>query len=221
MRLVFLGPPGVGKGTQSAVIAKKHAVPHIATGDILRKAICDETEVGLEAKSYIDAGKLVPDEVIIQVMNDRLQVSDAAAGYILDGYPRTIVQGDALARFLLESEKKIDHVFYLGLDEAVLVKRISGRRLCPSCQTIYHILHNKPTKDGQCECGTSLIQRKDDHEDTVKNRLFVYEKETAPLIEYYKKQDILVQIDADGSLKLVSEKIEKILKESPSLSSSE
>jgi len=211
VRLVFLGPPGVGKGTQASIIAKKHAIPHIATGDILRKAISDKTDIGVKAKTYIDAGKLVPDEVIIQVMNDRLQEPDANSGYILDGYPRTIAQGDALAERLLSSGKNIDQVVYLGLDEEVLIKRISGRRVCPSCKTVYHLIYNKPEKEGQCECGTPLVQRKDDHENTVKNRLFVYEKETAPLIAYYKKQDLLVEIKSEGALALVSEKIEGLL----------
>lgn len=212
MRLVFLGPPGVGKGTQASIIAKKYAILHIATGDILRKAISDKTHIGLKAKSYIDSGQLVPDEVIIQVMNDCLKESDANTGYILDGYPRTITQGDALAEFLISSKKIIDQVVYLSLDDAVLVERISGRRICSSCKTVYHVLYSPPEKEGQCQCGSPLIQRKDDHENTVKNRLVVYKEETAPLIEYYRNLNLLVSINAEGSLAVVNEKIEGILK---------
>ncbi len=216
MRFVFLGPPGVGKGTQSSIIAKKLGIPHIATGDILRKAILDKTDIGLKAKAYINAGKLVPDEVIIQVMNDRLKEPDAKSGYILDGYPRTIAQGDALAIQLLASGKKLDQVVYLVLSDEVLVERISGRRVCPSCKTVYHLIYSKPEKEGECKCGVPLVQRKDDHENTVRNRLSVYKRETAPLIEYYKKLKLLLEINAEGSLGLVNEKIEGLLKVCPS-----
>jgi len=212
VRLVFLGPPGVGKGTQSSIIANGNSIPHVATGDILRKSISDKTGIGLEAKAYIDSGRLVPDEVIIQIMNDRLKEPNARGGYVLDGYPRTILQGDALADFLLQSSQVLDQVVYLSLDDETLVERISGRRICLSCKTVYHLIFNKPKTEGRCECGSTLVQRKDDHEDTVKNRLSVYKKETAPLIEYYKRLELLIEINAEGSLEFVSKKIEKLLK---------
>jgi len=212
MRLIFLGPPGVGKGTQASSLSKKYAVPHIATGDILRKEMAENSSLGLKAKSFIDAGKLVPDEIIIQMMNERIKQSDAQSGYILDGFPRTLAQGDALTKALSKNGEKIDCVIYFHLDDSALVERISGRRSCPSCQSVYHVVYNKPKNDGICACGTPLIQRKDDNLDTVKNRLSVYKNETFPLITYFKDQGLLAEVVAEGSVGEVTEKVEGVIR---------
>ncbi len=208
MRLVFLGPPGVGKGTQAAKLSKQQVIPHIATGDILRKEMSLQSPIGVKAKSYIDAGQLVPDELIIQMMNERIRQEDARSGYILDGFPRTINQGDALTKALGEDGVKIDRVLYFYLDDAALVARISGRRSCPSCQSVYHVVYDKPKNDGICACGSPLIQRKDDNPETVKKRLSVYKDETAPLIAYYKDQGLLAEVLADGDLDQVAGKVD-------------
>ncbi len=208
MRLIFLGPPGVGKGTQAALLSEQYQIPHIATGDILRAAMANKTPVGLEAKSYIDAGKLVPDDVIINIVRERLKESDTKSGYILDGFPRTIKQAEALAKTLEQSGEKIDRVLYFELAEEELVKRIAGRRSCPACQKIYHTIFNPPPQEGICTCGTALIQRKDDRPETVKERLTVYRTETAPLIQYYKEQGLLSQIDADSRVDEVTRRVQ-------------
>lgn len=208
MRLIFLGPPGVGKGTQAGQLSEHYRTPHIATGDILRAAIAKKTPVGLEAKSYIDAGKLVPDDVIINIIRERLKEPDTEAGYILDGFPRTIKQGEALSKLMDESRQKIDRVLYFELPEEELVKRIAGRRSCPSCQKVYHTLFNPPPQEGVCSCGTPLVQRKDDRPETVKARLAVYRNETTPLIQYYRERGLLSQIDANGSVDEVTKRVE-------------
>ena len=211
MRLVFLGAPGVGKGTQAEKLSKQCAIPHIATGDILRAAISGKTPVGLEAKSYMDAGKLVPDDVIIKVVRERLKESDTKAGYILDGFPRTIKQAEALSKILGDGET-IDQVFYFDLKEEELVKRIAGRRSCSSCQRVYHTAFHPPRREGICDhCGNSLIQRKDDAPETVKERLAVYQRETAPLISYYQRQGLLSRLDADGTMEEVLQRLERAI----------
>ncbi|MFQ5596625.1 MAG: adenylate kinase [Nitrospiria bacterium] len=211
MRLVFLGPPGVGKGTQAGKLSKKYDIPHIATGDILRKSMSDRTTLGLQAKSYIDSGKLVPDALVIELVHDRLNKEDAKSGFILDGFPRTLGQGDALQGVLDREGSHIDRVIYFSLDESDLVRRISGRRSCPACQSVYHVIFNRPQNDDVCDCGTKLIQRKDDVPHTVKERLLVYRNETSPLIAYYKEKDLLAEVDASGSLEEVRGKVEALI----------
>jgi adenylate kinase len=206
MRLTFLGAPGVGKGTQAALLSQEWGVPQIATGNILRTAVTLQTAVGLEAKSYIDAGKLVPDEVIVRIVRERLKKPDAERGYILDGFPRTIQQAEALTEMLSEGAGKLDRVVYFDLNDEVLADRIVGRRSCPVCQQVYHVLYNPPP-NGACACGASLVQRKDDLPETVKARLEVYRCETAPLIQYYKGQMILTQIDADQVISEVTRQV--------------
>src|SRR5579884_1961161 len=208
MRLIFLGPPGVGKGTQAALLSEQYQIPHIATGDILRAAMSNKAPVGLEINSYIDVGKLVPYDVIINIIRERLKESDTKSGYILDGFPRTIKQAEALAKTLEQSGEKIDRVLYFELAEEELVKRIAGRRSCPACQKIYHTIFNPPPQEGICTCGTALIQRKDDRPETVKERLTVYRTETAPLIQYYKEQGLLSQIDADSRVDEVTRRVQ-------------
>ncbi|HIE64848.1 MAG: adenylate kinase [Nitrospira sp.] len=211
MRLLFLGAPGVGKGTQAEVLSKRYTVPHIAMGDIIREAMRKETSVGLEAKAYVEKGQLVPDEVIIKVIRERLKEEDARKGYILDGFPRTIRQGEALTEILDQADEKIDHVVNFYVDEETLIKRISGRRSCPSCGKAYHLVYRPPMHEGQCDCGTGLMQRKDDSPETVKSRLGVYKNETAPLIEYYKKRGDLQNIEASGTISEISKSVWSVI----------
>lgn len=212
MRLVFLGAPGVGKGTQAERLSKQLGIPHIATGDILRGAISKKSQVGLEAKGYMDAGKLVPDEVIIKMIRERLKEADTKGGYILDGFPRTIKQAEALSKTLSEDRQGIDRVLSFDLNEEVLIKRIAGRRSCPSCQGVYHAIYHAPKQAGICDrCGASLIQRKDDVPETVKERLKVYQEQTTPLISYYENQGLLSEIEAHGGVDEVSGKVQKAL----------
>ena len=194
MNIIFLGPPGAGKGTQAQRICDALNIPQISTGDILRRAIKDGTETGLKAKSFIDAGKLVPDEVIIDIVKERLAMDDCKGGYILDGFPRTVPQAEALSTFA-----NIDSVIELAVDDQVLVNRLSGRRACPKCGATYHIsmLNGKTTCD---KCGEELIQRDDDKAETVLNRLEVYHAQTAPLINYYGQKGLLKTIPGDQDI---------------------
>lgn len=201
MRFILLGPPGVGKGTQAWKLAEKYGIPQISTGDMLRGAIQQGTELGLKARSYMDSGRLVPDEVVIGIVEERLKLSDCAAGWILDGFPRTLQQAGALDKVLGSINSGIDHVLSLEVREEEVIKRISGRRSCEGCQKTFNIYFNKPVKEGVCDnCGGRLVQRKDDMEETVRNRMKVYRESTAPLISYYKGRGCLKSIDANGDI---------------------
>jgi adenylate kinase len=207
MKLILLGPPGAGKGTQSEYITKKYGIPQISTGDILRKAVRDGTDVGKKAKSYMDEGKLVPDDIIIQIMNKRLDEPDCAEGFILDGFPRTINQAEKLAEI-----RQVDLVLDLLVPEDELLKRLTGRRSCPKCGAVYHIMFNPPPSEGKCKCGADLFQRDDDKEETVLKRLQTYKNQTEPLIEYYRKIGNLKEIDGKDKKPLeVFQEIEKVL----------
>ncbi len=187
MKIVLLGPPGAGKGTQAKSISNRYSIPHISTGDIFRKNISENTPLGIEAKSYMDNGQLVPDEVTINMVKDRLQQDDCKNGYLLDGFPRTVHQAEALDNFLTEREESIDTALLIEVPKEFILERMTGRRVCPSCGASYHIKFNPPTNDGKCDlCGSDVIQRKDDTEETVKERLDVYENQTQPLIDFYK-----------------------------------
>lgn len=199
MRLVLVGPPGAGKGTQAEFIAAHLSVPKISTGDIFRANVSQGTELGLEAKRYMDDGKLVPDEVTINMVRGRLAEPDACDGFLLDGFPRTVPQANELDKMLADLGTGLDLVLELVVDEDEVIRRLSGRRQCPGCLKIWHLEYDAPTKDGICDrCGSELIQRDDDKPETVLNRLRVYAKETAPLIDFYGAQNKLVGIDATG-----------------------
>ena len=205
MKLILLGAPGAGKGTQAVRIAAAMNIPHISTGDIFRKNIKEKTPVGLKAKSYIDRGQLVPDEVVVEIVQQRIDEDDCKNGFLLDGFPRTIAQAEALDRLT-----NIDNVINLEVDLDKLVDRITGRRVCEKCGESYHV---STKKDDICEkCGGKLIQRADDTEETVKSRLNVYKNETAPLINFYKNQGVLKNVDGMKSIEEVFEEISKALK---------
>ncbi len=212
MNLILLGGPGAGKGTQAKKLIEKYGIPQISTGDILRAAVKEGTELGRKAKSYMDQGKLVPDELIIDITEDRLKQPDCQNGYMLDGFPRTVVQADALDNLLKRMESKIDHVISIDVDKEELVKRLTGRRTCRQCGGMYHIMFNPPKKEGVCDkCDGELYQRDDDNEETVRSRLDVYEKQTHPLIQYYKEKGLLRPIDGVGSIDTIFNKIIQIL----------
>jgi adenylate kinase len=196
MKLILLGAPGAGKGTQAKMLAKKYDIPHISTGDIFRANIKNETELGKEAKGYMDQGLLVPDELVVALVADRLQEDDAQEGFILDGFPRTIPQAEHLDKTLDEMGTKIDHVIDVDCPDANIVKRLSGRRACIKCGATYHTEHLKPKVEGICDvCGSELVLRDDDKPETVIKRLQVYHEQTQPLIEYYKDKNVLVSVD--------------------------
>ncbi|MBL6469300.1 adenylate kinase [Mogibacterium sp.] len=201
LRAVLLGPPGAGKGTQAVRLVEKYEIPHISTGDIFRKNIKEGTELGKKAQEYMNAGALVPDELVVDLVKDRLQQDDCKNGFLLDGFPRTIFQAEKLDEFLSESNQKMDIVINLKVEKEALIKRLTGRRVCKDCGASYHIVNVPPKKEGVCDiCGGELIQRKDDNIETVENRINVYEDQTAPLIGYYKEAGSLVDFDGEASL---------------------
>ena len=212
MKIVLLGPPGAGKGTQAEILVKKLLVPHISTGDMFRAAISNGTELGKEAKSYMDKGQLVPDEVTVGIIRDRIAQSDCKEGFLLDGFPRTIAQAAALDDLMRDMSTSLDAVLNISVPLDRLIDRLTGRRKCRKCGTIYHLLYNAPEVENVCDaCGGELYQRDDDKEETVKSRLSVYEKQTAPLIEYYEKQGILHTINGDQPINAVMVELGKAL----------
>jgi adenylate kinase len=211
MNIILFGPPGAGKGTQAKKMVDFYGIPQISTGDILRANVREGTELGLAARAYMDKGELVPDEVLIGIIKNRLKEQDCEKGFILDGYPRTIPQADALAIILEELDKPIDVVLNLEVSDEELVERISGRLMC-NCGASYHRTFNPPKKEGVCDiCGAEVFQRADDKEEAVQNRLNVYKKQTQPLIDYYAKQGILITLDGTKDINEVFEDIKAIL----------
>lgn len=208
MNLILLGPPGAGKGTQSVFLTERFDIPQISTGDMLRAAVKHETPMGVKAKSFMDSGALVPDEVVIGIVRERIQQDDCAKGFILDGFPRTIAQADALTDMLANLGKQIDCVISLHVDTEVLVERLTGRRTCKQCGKGYHVSFDPPSVDGRCTaCGGELMHRDDDNEDTIRNRMATYHEQTAPLENYYQKAGMLLVVDGMGSIPAVQKQI--------------
>lgn len=211
--MIFLGAPGVGKGTQAEILASKFSIPHISTGDILREAVSRGTELGLVAKKYMDRGELVPDEVVIGIVQERISEPDCKKGCILDGFPRTATQAEALDIVLEESGRRVDHVINIEVGQEEIIRRLSGRRTCPKCGRIYHLLYSPPYTNNVCDdCGEELYQRDDDREEVIKNRLKVYNQKTVPLINYYREKSVLRNVEGKSSVEEVTREIERVLK---------
>ncbi|MCR5633205.1 MAG: adenylate kinase [Eubacterium sp.] len=212
MKIIMLGAPGAGKGTQADMICNKYNVPHISTGDIFRANIKNGTELGQKAKGYMDAGELVPDSLVVDLVIDRIHQDDCENGYVLDGFPRTIPQAEALDKALAESGEAVDYAINVDVPDENIVTRMSGRRACVKCGATYHIKYNAPATEGICDnCGSELIQREDDKPETVLNRLSVYHEQTQPLIDYYDGKGIVKNIDGTQDLEAVFADITAIL----------
>ena len=212
MNLILLGPPGAGKGTQAKMMIDKYHLPQISTGDILRAALKERTPLGLKAKEYMDKGLLVPDEVVIDIIRERLKEPDCRNGYILDGFPRTVAQAQALDKVLADMHSAIDHVISIEVEKGELIKRLTGRRTCRQCGRGYHVIFDPSLNKDLCDkCQGELYQRDDDNEDTVRNRLDVYDSQTFPLIQYYKDKNLLRSIEGQGSIQQIFDRIAEVL----------
>lgn len=212
MNLIIMGPPGAGKGTQADFIKAAYPVPHISTGDMFREAVQQGTEMGLKAKSFMDQGQLVPDEVTIGIVEERLAQPDCVVGFLLDGFPRTIVQAQALDQVLARLNKKIEVAINVFVPDEILIQRTTGRVSCSKCKTVYHVTFSPPARAGVCDkCGGGLVQRSDDQEETARNRLQVYQKQTRPLLDYYDQHGVLHSIDGNRDSKQVFADIQKVL----------
>ncbi|MGK8424760.1 adenylate kinase [Staphylococcus epidermidis] len=212
MNIILMGLPGAGKGTQASEIVKKFPIPHISTGDMFRKAIKDETDLGKEAKSYMDRGELVPDEVTVGIVKERISEDDAKKGFLLDGFPRTIDQAESLNQIMSELDRVIDAVINIEVPEEELMNRLTGRRICEKCGTTYHLVFNPPKVDGICDIdGGKLYQREDDNPETVSNRLSVNVKQSKPILEYYNNKGVLKNIDGSKDIDEVTNDVIDIL----------
>ena len=212
MVVILMGPPGCGKGTQGKRLEELYGVPQLATGDMLREAVKNATPVGIAARSYMDKGQLVPDDVIVGVMRERMGRKDCAKGFILDGFPRTVGQAEALDALLKVIGRKIDAVVNLDVADEEVVKRLSGRRSCLTCGATYHVSFSTPRKDGSCDkCGSDLVQRSDDKEATIRQRLSVYRAQTAPLISFYDKKGVLRNVEGTGSIDGIFDKVRSLI----------
>ncbi len=212
MNLVLMGLPGAGKGTQAEKIVEKYDIPHISTGDMFRAAMKDETELGLKAKSFMDKGELVPDEVTIGIVRERLSKDDCKKGFLLDGFPRTVPQADALEGILFDLGKKLDYVINVQVDQEILMERLTGRRICKNCGATYHLVFNPPANPDVCDrCGGELYQRADDNEATVKNRLEVNIKQSQPLLDFYESKGYLRNIDGQQDIQKVFLDLDELL----------
>lgn len=214
MKIIMLGAPGAGKGTQADKICAKYSIPHISTGDIFRANIKNNTELGQKAKSYMDKGELVPDELVVDLVVDRIKADDCTNGYVLDGFPRTIPQAEALDAALAAINDKVDYAINVEVPDENIINRMSGRRACVACGATYHIVHIPTKVDGVCDkCGAELILRDDDKPETVKNRLNVYHEQTQPLIDYYTAKNVLHEVDGTKAMEDVFSSIVSILGE--------
>lgn len=212
MNLILLGPPGAGKGTQAKLLIKRFQIPQISTGDILRAAVSEMTPMGVKAKGYMESGALVPDEVVVGIVRERLEKNDCLNGFILDGFPRTVAQADALKHMLVCMNMSIEHVVSMAVDKEELLQRITGRRTCRLCGKGYHVVFDPPSVSGRCdECSGELFQRDDDQEETMRKRLDVYEDQTAPLITYYENESLLRSIAGVGSIDDIQQRILSII----------
>jgi adenylate kinase len=213
-RIVLLGPPGAGKGTQAKLLTEESGACQISTGDILRKAVAEQTALGKEADAYIKRGALVPDDVIVNLVADRLRQPDCQRGFILDGFPRTIPQAESLDSILNKSGRSLNRVISVQVPQEIIIERLAGRRTCRNCGALAHAVFDPPKRDGICDrCGGELFQREDDREETVANRLKVYETQTAPLVDYYRKRGVLREIDGVGSIEEIRRRIRKALED--------
>jgi adenylate kinase len=212
MNLILLGPPGCGKGTQAKILIDTYHIPQISTGDILREAIKKESPLGIEAKTHMDQGSLVPDHLVIKIIEERLKQEDCNRGFVLDGFPRTVAQAEALDTTLSEMGSKLEYVFSIEVDDGELVRRLTGRRVCRKCGESYHIEFNPPRQEGLCDsCQGELYQRDDDKEETIRNRLKVYQDQTSPLISFYQRKDVLHSMDGIGSIEEIKERLLTII----------
>ena len=212
MRLIILGAPGAGKGTQATIISQKLKIPHISTGEIFRDNIKNETELGKLAKGYIDKGQLVADEVTIRIVKERLEQNDSSKGFILDGFPRTVVQADALEASLCKTNQCINKVLDIDVPDEKIIERMMGRRVCSKCGYTYHVAHKPSVIPGKCDiCNGDLVQRQDDTEETIRKRLDVYHQQTEPLIQYYKSKGLLVEVKGEDKVQQTTEKVLKAL----------
>ncbi len=213
MRIVLLGPPGAGKGTQAAILTDYYKVLHLATGDLLREEVAKASELGLKAKGYMEKGELAPDELVIDMVINKLNSPEAEKGFILDGFPRNVAQAEAFGKRLAEKSINLDNVIYLETSEDIIVKRLTGRRICRACGAVYHVVNIPPKVKGVCDkCGGELYQRKDDTIETIKNRLKVYNQQTAALIDYYKKEDKLFMVSGDVDTRELFTKLQEYFK---------
>ncbi|MFB3071768.1 MAG: adenylate kinase [Nitrospirales bacterium] len=212
MRFVFLGAPGVGKGTQAEMVSAKYGIQKISTGDLLRAAVAQHTPLGKEAKGFMDRGDLVPDNVVIGLVEEKVGTPECAKGFILDGFPRTVPQADTLGTLLTTKELSLDRVVHFVVPREEVINRLSGRRSCSQCPAVYHVEFVPPKRDGVCdECGGELVQRSDDRKETVESRLTVYEEQTSPLIDYYRKNNVLAELNGSGSVDDVQERLLALL----------
>lgn len=214
MNIIIMGLPGAGKGTQAAKIIKKYSIPHISTGDMFRLAMKNDTDLGRQAKAFMDQGELVPDEVTVGIVRERLSQSDAKGGFLLDGFPRTVEQAEALNNIMEELGSQIDQTIYVEVPEEELMNRLTGRRICETCGSTYHLVFNPPKTEGICDLdGGKLYQREDDNPETVQNRLEVNTKQTAPLLDFYKDLGVLATVDGSKDIEEVFEEVDEILNE--------
>lgn len=212
MKIILLGAPGAGKGTQATMLMERYSIPQISTGDMLRAAVQEQSPMGIKAKEYMDGGGLVPDEVVVGIVRERLQSDDCKNGFILDGFPRTKPQADALEQVLIDLNKELDAVVSLQVDTEALVERLTGRRTCSDCGKGFHLKFEPPAADGSCShCGGELTQRSDDCEETIRYRMQVYHQLTAPLEDYYRKRDLLKSVDGMAEISVVQQEIISVL----------